>query len=143
MKYIATSMLYYKYPNKELIKFFMATFSSATYFRMRQLLGFLFSFVSHKTWLKWYDRFASRHKGESEMVTIPTGTHLYKGEMLPRNVWLPYSKAKFDGKEVNIPHLPEKYLTMMYGSNYMQLPPEKDRVTHPIYKLKFPVDYEH
>lgn len=140
MKYIANSMLFYKYPSNELKTFFSVTFKSRMYYQFRRLLGFSFSFVSHKKFLKWYDKFVSRHSDETEMVTIPTGTHLYLGEMLSRKVWLPYSKAMFCGVEVNLPHLPEKYLTMMYGANYMEIPPVKDRISHFVYSLKFPDD---
>lgn len=138
MKYIANSMLFYKYPSAELKSYFSVTIKSLLYMRFRQFLGFMFSFVSHKRLLEIFDRYASRHVGETKMVTIPTGTHLYMGEMLPRKMWIPFSKAMFCGLEVNVPATPSEYLAMMYGQNFMKIPPEKDRISHFIYSLKFP-----
>lgn len=71
------------------------------------------------------------------MVTIPTGTRLYLGEMLNRNTWLPFSKGVFNGVEVNLPKDPDFYCKNLYGNNYMQLPPVEKRETHPIVKLSF------
>lgn len=138
MKYVATSMLFYRYPNYEMQLFFSTTIKTLLYYRVRQVLGFFFSFVTHKTWLKWYDLFASRHKGETQKVTIPTGTKLYFGEMQNRNVWQPYSKAEFNGLKVNIPHDSHKYLSTLYGKDYMQEPPVEKRISHFVISLSFP-----
>lgn len=137
MKYIATSMLFYKYPNRLMNQYFRSTTKSVIYYRLRQTLGFLFSFISHKTWCEWYDKFASRHKKESLLTTIPTGSHLYLGEMLPRTSWLPYSKSHFEGIEVNLPNDSHKYCIQMYGANYMKIPPLEKRESHFIVELSF------
>ncbi len=138
MKYIANSMLFYKYPSKELHDYFCVTFKSAMYYRFRQILGCLFSFVSHKKLLEMYDKFISRHKQSSSKTTIPVGTKLYLGEMLDRRVWLPYKKARFGSLEVNIPQNAHLYLSNLYGSDYMTEPPKEKQVSHFIYSLKFP-----
>ena len=138
MKYIANSMLFYKYPSKQMDTYFCATLQSTLYYRCRQFLGFLFSWVSHKTWLKWYDLFIARHKKDTSLVTIPTGTNLYLGEMLKRKVWLPYATASFNGLDVNIPHDAHKYLSKLYGKDYMSIPPIEKQVSHFIVSLKFP-----
>ena len=138
LKYIPTSILLYKYPSELLISVFTSTTKSKVYFRLRQLLGLLASIFPHKTWLKWYDDFASRHREEKELTTIPTGTRLYLGEMLPRVIWQPYEEGTFEGIKVFLPHLYHQYLANLYGKNYMQLPPAEKRETHPIVRLKFP-----
>ena len=136
-KYVATSMLFYKYPNDLMKQMFSHTFKSKMYFDSRRLLGWFFSCVSHKKWLEWYDKFISRHKEASMMVTIPTGTRLYLGEMLNRNIWLPFSKGVFNGVKVNLPKNPDLYCKNLYGNNYMQIPPVEKREPHPIVKLSF------
>ena len=138
MKYVATSMLLYKYPSHDMDVLFSASMKSLIYYRLRQMLGFTFSFVSHKRWLKWYDLFAARHKKETSLVTIPTGTNLYLGEMLERKTWLPYATAKFNGVDVKIPHDFHKYLSKLYGEDYMTIPPKEKQISHPIVSLRFP-----
>ena len=138
-KFGTTSILYYKYPNPLVKKMFSLTLKSKLYYVARRIFGCMLSVVSHKTWLKWYDLFISRHHNDSEMVTIPTGTRLYAGEMLPRDVWKPYCKGTFNGVEVNLPHKADVYLRNLYGNNYMQIPPVEKRETHSVVSLKLPV----
>lgn len=142
-KYVATSMLFYKYPNNLMKEMYSKTFRTRAYFTFRQLLGGTFSFISHKKWLHLYESFISKHSDESLLTTIPTGTHLYLGEMRKRSTWIPFSKGVFNGLEVNLPHDPDAYCRSMYGDNYMQLPPVQDRETHPIVRLKFPKKNEY
>ena len=135
-KFGATSILFYKYPNPLVRKMFSLSFISRLYYASRRALGCLFSVITHKRLLKWYDGMISRHPN-TDMVTIPTGTRLYSGEMLPKEVWKPYSKATFSGVEVNIPNKADIYLKNLYGDNYMQIPPTEKRETHFVVKLKF------
>lgn len=135
-KFVATSMLFYKYPNRLVKEMFSLTLKSKLYYILRRGLGCAFSIFSHKRWLGWYDVFISRHHKSSDVVTIPTGTRLYSGEMLPRRVWYPYSKGVFCGHQVNLPHDPDAYLKNMYGNNYMQIPPKEKRETHSVVSLK-------
>ena len=50
----------------------------------------------------------------------------------------PAKKATFCGKEYNVMHNVEQYLTQLYG-DYMKLPPKEERVAHMPLKL----DFEH
>lgn len=137
-KYVATSMLFYRYPNPLMREIFSSTLKTRCYLIFRQMLGFVFSFVSHKTWVNLYDRFISRHNGESSLVTIPNGSRRYNGEMLQRDIFFPYSKGLFCGIHVLLPHNPDAYLRNMYGANYMELPPIEKRDTHHIVTVKLP-----
>ena len=55
----------------------------------------------------------------------------------PVEYYLPEKKMMFCGKEYNVPGQIEKYLSSTYGEDYMQLPPEEERVTHLPVELKF------
>ena len=55
----------------------------------------------------------------------------------PIEYYFPAKKMMFCGKEYNVPGQIEKYLSASYGEDYMQLPPEEDRVTHLPLELKF------
>ena len=39
-------------------------------------------------------------------------------------------KVKFEDVEVNIPNDYDKYLKIIYGDNYMEIPPKEDRYNH-------------
>ncbi|MCH5174674.1 MAG: LicD family protein [Prevotellaceae bacterium] len=129
----------FRFPNPLQKRVMTSTPSLFIYYYIRQVAGLLFSLIPHKTWCLWFDRFVSRHNVNktSKYVTVPTGLKRYGGEMLKREVFFPYSKGLFEGNEVNLPNNTHDYLTIIYG-NYMKLPPEDRRETHPIVSLKFP-----
>jgi lipopolysaccharide cholinephosphotransferase len=136
MKGVATSIVFYKYPNELLEKFMSADNKSKWYYRMRKALGACFSWIGHKRWCAWYDSFVSRHNSNTKMVTIPTGRKNYCGEMLDRKVWGKGRKVSFNGLEVSVPERVEEYLTRLYGDNYMKLPPETNREKHFVVSFK-------
>lgn len=137
MKGVATSIVYYKYPNETVKKFYAADPASNRYYKMRCFLGFLFSWVSHKTWCCWFDKFVSRHKTPGRYITIPTGRKNYLGEIQERNWWEPHKLSAFEDAEFFIPAEAHNYLVTIYGDSYMQLPPEDKREKHFCVELKF------
>ncbi len=136
LKGVATSIIYYKYPNELIKKFYDATPETRRYYRMRRCLGFLFSFVSHKNFCALYDRFVSRHKRSSILMTIPTGRKNYKGETIQRSLWEPLQLAKFENAKFYVLADSHGYLKTLYGDNYMQLPPEEKRERHFVVRLE-------
>nr|WP_303211465.1 LicD family protein [Methanobrevibacter smithii] len=58
---------------------------------------------------------------------------------IPKNIFHPPKKVKFEDVEVNIPNDYDKYLKIIYGDNYMEIPPKEDRYNH-IYNT---VDFGH
>ena len=55
----------------------------------------------------------------------------------PMDVYFPAKKQSFCGRECNIPRETEKYLSSIYGADFMQLPPEEKRRTHLPLEIKF------
>ena len=53
---------------------------------------------------------------------------------------MPVIKGEFEGIEVNIPGDFNDYLTNLYGSDYMCLPPVEKRERHFILDIKFKGD---
>ncbi len=135
MKVVATSIVYYKYPNAIIKSFYSATFRTAVYYRFRKMLGGMFAWIGHRRWCRWYDRFTSRH-GASALTTIPAGRRHYKGETRCADTWTPYRTVVFEGVEVPVPNRLEAYLESMYGKNYMQIPPPEKRERHFVVRLK-------
>lgn len=130
MKGVATSMVYYKYPNELMAKYMSSTIETKVYFSARRLLGFIFSFISHKEWCSLFDKFVSRHKQKSKLIAIPTGRRNYKGEILPRDVWGEGRLSQFESIKTWIPEKCKTHLECLYGKNYMELPPIEDREKH-------------
>lgn len=56
---------------------------------------------------------------------------------MPIDVYFPIRKIELCGKQYCVPNKIEEYLTRAYGSDYMQLPPEDQRVTHSPIELIF------
>lgn len=137
LKGVATSMVFYKYPNELMKQYYGATPQTKRYYNMRRFLGFLFSWMSHKRFCDCYDKFVSRHKSPSEYITAPTGRKNYMGELLQRKWWIPQKQVKFENTEFLVPADSHNYLLTLFGKNYMQLPPVEKREKHFIVKLKF------
>lgn len=137
LKGVATSMVFYKYPNELMKQYYGATPHTKRYYNMRRFLGFLFSWMSHKRFCDCYDKFVSRHKTPSEYITAPTGRKNYMGEILQRKWWIPQKQVKFENTEFLVPADSHNYLLTLFGKNYMQLPPVEKREKHFIVKLKF------
>lgn len=133
----ASSQIYYKYPNKYLKIFYSRNTKTRLYYWGRKTLGFLFSWISHKSLCNFIDKLQSRHP-ISQYVTAPAGRKGYLGEALRRDEILPTKLIKFEDGEFYTFKNVEDYLTQLYGNDYMQLPPENKRERHCVYKLTFP-----
>lgn len=138
IKFVSVSILFYKHPSPIIEEAFSINIVVSCYYKLRKVLGLFCSIIPHYRWMAFYDTFISRHSDSYHFVTIPTGTKLYMGEMLPREFWLPYSKGLFCGREFNIPHQSQKYLQNLYGNNFMQIPNKDKQEYHYIVSLKFP-----
>ncbi|MDO5702766.1 MAG: LicD family protein, partial [Lachnospiraceae bacterium] len=68
----------------------------------------------------------------SYYVAIPSGRKHYFGEMYRRKDMCRAAKGEFCGRAAPLPVGFRAYLKVMYGDNYMQLPPEGDREQHPV-----------
>ncbi len=89
---------------------------------------------------KSFARFESRRRKKTQWVrplTFPTPTKDYG---YPSELWESFTEIEFEGipfmtfRDINA------YLTFKYG-DYMALPPENKRKTHPVSKLKLPDGY--
>lgn len=107
--------------------------------KRRRLLGKLFSFVSHKRWMRWYDRLVC-NKDMSGLVGIPTGRKRYNGEVFDSSVFFPPIDSIFEGIRVKIPADYDLYLTNLYH-DYMTIPPVEKRESHFIVSVELPRKY--
>jgi lipopolysaccharide cholinephosphotransferase len=128
ISYISTSVLFYKYQNIEFRKIISYNSAGKRHYQMRLVLGFLFSFLSHKRWIYLYDKWISS-LSETNFLGIPTGRKHFFGEILDKKVFIPTVKMLFEGIEVSLPGKYERYLENQYG-DYMKIPSEDKRERH-------------
>lgn len=136
---VITSVFMYKYRNQYLVDYFSVSRKSKAFYRARQVIGFLFSFISHKKLVNIFDSLVSR-RFTSQYITVPTGRNMYKGEIIPKEWWRPLRKAKFESEMFYTLNNVEGYLSNMYGKDYMVLPPPEKRERHYIVKIDFGKD---
>jgi lipopolysaccharide cholinephosphotransferase len=137
-QFIAIMVLYAQYPSRSLKEFMALDVSLRRRFRLKMFFGRLFSLVSHRWWVYWFDRFVASD-APNRKLGIPTGRKYYNGEIFERSVFLPPRRAIFEGLPAYIPAEYDRYLTNLYH-DYMQLPPVEKRERHFIGKFQLPTD---
>ena len=135
LHFVCTCTLFSQYPSKNLTLFYREDKDAYRRFRFRILIGRLFSFASHRSWVYWFDKLNKKSK-PSSIMTVPTGRKHYLGEILPSSVFLPVKECKFEGVKSYIPNGYDRYLSNLYG-DYMQIPAENKRERHFIIELEF------
>ena len=105
------------------------------FYGMRLLIGKMLFFVSYPRLCELYDNLISSSKA-SAIVSIPPGRNHYFKETRPLDVLLPFKKSEFSGESVYLPNKTNEYLTKLFGSHYMELPPEEKRERHAFVELK-------
>ena len=93
---------------------------------IRLAIGFCFSFLSYKRWLKIADRWLATQK-DTGKVFIPS--IFINTNPINKDIMLPVAEGEFNGHKVFLPHKVESYLEFQYG-NWRKLPPEEKRRQH-------------
>ncbi|SEL81942.1 lipopolysaccharide cholinephosphotransferase [Butyrivibrio sp. ob235] len=107
-------------------------------FLKKKRIGSFFKFISLDKVAKrvgyWYSYCGL---GDSELVCIPSGRKHYFGEMYRREDMCESREAVFEGVKVRIPKGTERYMEILYGPEYMEIPPVEDREIHSAVELDF------
>ena len=102
-------------------------------------IGWLVSFLSVSKCATITDRIYGLCKNNhSKYVSLPSGRKHYFGGMYPRELIIPTEAVAFEGHKWQVVKRYPEYFTNLYGSNYMELPPEEKREHHVLLELKFP-----
>lgn len=129
----------YEHQNQALKKYMCKTKEGRKAYYRRIKVGKIFSFFNFQKWMNIVDS-ACQYKKHTKLLGIPSGRGHYFGEIRSRKTFLPVIKGVFEGIEVNLPGDFNDYLTNLYGSDYMCLPPVEKRERHFILDIKFKGD---
>ena len=122
--------------NEHIQAFMTKTNEGKRVYRRRLTLGKMLSFKNMQQWYNIVDN-AFQYKKETGLLGIPSGRGHYFGEIRPRSTFLPVTKGSFEGLTVNLPGNPDDYLTNLFGSDYMKIPPKEKREKHYIVDIQF------
>ncbi len=106
-------------------------------FQTKMRIGRLLRFIPLDSFTRFTYRIYSLCKNHnSRYVTIPSGRVHYFGEMDTRKNMCHVKKAVFEGVSVSIPYGEVSYLTRLFGTTYMEIPPVEKREQHPLLKIQ-------
>lgn len=96
-------------------------------------LKILFFWKSYEKIILQFQNEVDKFNYENSKYLIAPSFHRKKTKKLTKLLYTEIIDIDFESKKYKAIKRHDEYLTMQYG-NYMKLPPEKDRVTHHVYK---------
>jgi len=126
----------YEHKSEALRNYMCKTEEGEKAYKRRMRFGKIFSFYSFQKWMNIIDT-ACQYKKKTSLMGIPSGRGHYFGEIRPAQTFLPTSYGEFEGLKVKLPGNPDDYLSNLYGSDYMTLPPEDKRERHFFVDIRF------
>lgn len=103
--------------------------------RIKSLVGFFMAFLSVNRWVRLWNAWNSlcRDFGSGH-VTVPVGRAHFFGELGLRSKLCATREIAFEGETFRAPAGLERYLTRLYGPDYMTPPPESARERHVVFE---------
>lgn len=102
--------------------------------RIKSAIGFVLAFMGVNRWVRlWNDWNAICRNEEGQHVTVPVGRGHFFGELGQRSELCETRMLSFEGESLPCPSGLERYLTRLYGPDYMTPPPETEREAHGVY----------
>ena len=126
---LAAASLFYNNRTKKLKKTLCVSIKGCFSYYIRVCIGFLISFIPAVKLYNLADRLNQYNK-VTGILGVPSGRKHYFGEQFPTHVYLPTRDGNFEGRRVPLENNIDLYLTNLYGKDYMELPPEKQRERH-------------
>lgn len=128
--------VYWKQYKSASFKEFMMNSEGKTYYKLRMLIGEMFSFRSAEKWFTSFDTFIRGKK--TGHITVAAGREKYRGAYYPVEVFYPPKLVCFEDRKIYIVNKEDIYMCRLYG-DYMKIPDKKNREKHLCMKL----DFEH
>ncbi len=133
LRFVSYSVYWKQYRSKSLQEF-MTNSEGKSYYKLRILIGTLFSFRTAEAWFKSFDSFI---KGkDSGYFTVAAGRNKYCGEIFSKGIFFPLKKMPFENREIYVYNDIDNYLRRLYG-NYMKIPTLQERGKHLCLRLNF------
>ncbi len=124
--FIGASVYMKKYDNRLTREFMESTEKSKRNYRIRLIIGSVFSFFTYERWYRIFDKFVSKEE-KSEYYSGLTAS--YCAPVMDKSILFPPIEAEFEGRKVMVPHNVDIYLKIYYG-DYMKIPPVEKRERH-------------
>jgi lipopolysaccharide cholinephosphotransferase len=132
--FIVSKVQMYEEKSEKEYEFRCITKESLKLYKLEIFIGHIFSFMTFEKWVNILEKIFIKTK-KGKYCSIPTGRKHYFGEMLKWDDMLPPAHGEFEGMEIMLPNKVDKYLSQLYGDDYMQPPPENKRERHFIIKF--------
>lgn len=129
--FIANAVSQYKSKSEILKQIMTSTSAGRTNYRIRQLVGLIFSFRSYEKWLNSVDNI-NRYDRITGYVHCPSAIYSNPWHEVKYEDYFPPKEVPFDGSTALIPNKAKEYLVRSYG-NWEKVPPENERWQHFIY----------
>ena len=126
--------VYWKQYKSESLREFMMNSEGKTYYKVRMVIGTIFSFRSAEKWFATFDKFIRGKK--TNHITVAAGREKYRGAYYPVDVFYPPKLVPFEDKKIYIVNKEDTYMSRLYG-DYMKIPEKKNREKHLCLKLDF------
>ena len=109
-------------------------------FFIKYCMGTIVSLIPLDSLAYFTDRCYGLYKDDrSKYVSFISGRKHYRGEMYRRTDLCRFVKKDFEGIVVNIPIGYKTYCKKLFGYDYLELPPENERESHPLMELRYNV----
>lgn len=137
MQLVSSSIVMTRFSSDYNKKIFLKSFSGKVNYSIRKFIGFLYQFTNIEKYFVKIDKVFKKYKDrKTDFITIPSGRNHYFGEILPRKIFDNLIEYQFENLRILGPKEYDIYLTNLYGSNYMQLPPVEKREKHHCIEIK-------
>lgn len=130
--YISGSVMQYENKSKIYRQLMSGSRLACFNYWFRQSIGFFFSFINSKKWQNLFDSICHNIK-ETGFLHEPAG--IYTWEPIPKSVFLPAKRIKFDDIEASIPNDPYTLLERDYG-DWHYIPKPEERWEHFLVDIK-------
>lgn len=135
LMYIASSVVQYEDKVSLYRSLMMSNPEARKNYKLRNAIGYLFSFMSSEAWFNFFDKQAVCRR-KSEFFSYPSDEYKLRCFMPhSKDLFLPAKKIPFDDIMIFVPCQYEKYLDMQYG-NWREIPKNSDRWQHFIQSIK-------
>jgi len=137
MQLVSSSIVMTRFSSDYNKKIFSKSFSGKVNYSIRKFIGFLYQFTNIEKYFVKIDKVFKKYKDrKTDFITIPSGRNHYFGEILSRKIFDNLIEYQFENLRILGPKEYDIYLTNLYGSNYMQLPPVEKREKHHCIEIK-------